>query len=78
MWDTFYGHSAYIQITFVICQELEYNLTLTQRMVDNRIGTFGACPEPFEESRFTIDPYGQKIQIHISHDSHTSQKIIFS
>ncbi len=21
MWDTFYGHSAYIQITFVTCQE---------------------------------------------------------
>ncbi len=23
MWDTFYGHNAYIQITFVICQELK-------------------------------------------------------
>ena len=43
-----------------------------------RIGTFGAYPEPFRQSGFTIDPYGQKIQIHISHDSHTSQKIIFS
>ncbi len=36
---------------------------------------FGAYPEPFRQSGFTIDPYGQKIQIHISHDSHTSQKI---
>ncbi len=43
-----------------------------------RIGTFGAHPEPFRHSEFTIDPYGQKVQIHISHDSHTSQKIIFS
>ncbi len=22
MWDAFYGHSAYIQITFVMCREL--------------------------------------------------------
>ncbi len=29
MWGTFYGHSAYIQITFGKCQELAYNLTFT-------------------------------------------------
>ncbi len=46
-------------------------------MVHCRIGTFGAYPEPLRQSGFTIDPYGQKIQIHITHDSHTSQKIIF-
>ncbi len=27
MWDTFYGHRAYIQITFVKCQEVAENLT---------------------------------------------------
>ncbi len=26
MWDTFYGNSAYIQITFITCQELAYTL----------------------------------------------------
>ncbi len=78
MWDTFYWHSAYNQITFVTCQESAQNLTFTQQMVHYRIGTFGPNPEPFRQSGFTIDPYGQKIQMHISHDSHTSKKIIFS
>ena len=29
MWDTFYGHSAYIQIIFLACQGLAQNLTFT-------------------------------------------------
>ncbi len=36
MWDTFYRHSAYIQITFGTCQELAQNLTFTQQIVHYR------------------------------------------
>ncbi len=57
---------------------ISIEVTFTQQIVHYRIGPFGPYQEPFRESGFTIDPYGQKIQIHISHDSHTSQKIIFS
>ncbi len=35
MWDTFYGHSAYIQIAFVACQELAASLySLTKSVPD--------------------------------------------
>ncbi len=78
MWGTFYGHSAYIQKTLVTCQGEARNLTFTQRMVSYGIGTFGAFSDPFRHSSFTIDPYGQKIQVHITYDYLTSLKIIFT
>ncbi len=41
-------------------------------MVLYRIGPFGTFPEPFRQSRFNIDPYGEEIQFHISYDQDQS------